>query len=75
MTERKDALYEAAPGLIVRHWGGEETGVVFDASRVMTHLLDIGIIELLASGPVAGESIEATTLDELLRLGLLRRAA
>jgi hypothetical protein len=41
----------------------------------MTHLLDIGIIELLADGRVSGESIEASTLGELLRLGLLRRAA
>lgn len=73
MTERKDEVYSAAPGLLVRHWGGE-AGVVFDASRVMTHLLDIGVIELLAHGPIAGDSIDATTLDELLRLGLLRRA-
>jgi hypothetical protein len=67
-------LYEPAAGLIIRHWGGE-TGVVFDASRVMTHLLDIGIIELLTSGPVGGSSIDDTTLAELLRLGLLRRTA
>jgi hypothetical protein len=73
LSERKDGLFEAAPGLLIRHWGGE-AGVVFDASRVMTHLLDIGTIELLGSGPIAGESIESATLDELLRLGLLRRA-
>jgi hypothetical protein len=41
----------------------------------MTHLLDIGIIELLAGGPIAGDSIDDTTLAELLRLGLLRRTA
>jgi hypothetical protein len=69
-----DERYEAAPGLLVRHWGGE-AGVVFDASRVMTHLLDISIIELLTSGPIAGASVEDATLEELLRLGLLRKAA
>lgn len=73
MTERQNPLLVPAPGLIIRHWDGE-AGVVFDASRAVTHLLDISVIDLLEGGPVAADSIDPDTLGELLRLGLLRRA-
>lgn len=58
----------------MRHWNGE-AGVVYDAARAMTHLLDIRLLELLAGGAFPGAELDGPTLHELLRLGLLRRAA
>lgn len=79
-SDRSANRVVAAPGLLIRHWGDEETGVAFVPGLARTHLVSAEAAELLQACLSAPEGFDSSaplwpqaTLDGLLDAGLLQR--
>jgi hypothetical protein len=79
-SARSARLIAAAPGLLIRHWVGEEAAIAYVPDLARTHLISAEAADVLQVCQSTPEGLDASaaywpqsTVDGLLDAGLLRR--